>query len=103
MASVVHAFARLLTIEAQDPLLTFLPPWLAVAAVAATIAAAAIATKAAVSTEASSAATAATRAIFAWFGFVDFEGASAKFLAIELINGRRGFFLGGHLDEAKAS
>ena len=100
MVSVAHAFARLITTETQDLLLTFLPAWLAVAAVAATIAAAAITTKAAVSTEAPSA---ATRAILARFGFVDFEGASAKFLAIELVNGRRGFFLGGHLDEAKAS
>ncbi len=42
-------------------------------------------------------------AIFAGLGFVDFQRAPAHFLAIEFLDGRYAFFLGRHLDEAKAA
>src|SRR5260370_19427717 len=42
-------------------------------------------------------------AILAGLGFVDFQRALAHFLAIEFLNGRRAFFLGRHLDKAKAA
>src|SRR6185503_15090403 len=48
-------------------------------------------------------ATSAAGAIFAWFGFIDLQGATTKFLAIELRNSRSRFFLAGHFDEGKAS
>jgi|SRR6185369_960722 len=44
-----------------------------------------------------------TAAIFAGLGFVNFQSPAVYFLAIELIDGRSGLFLGGHLDEAKTS
>jgi hypothetical protein len=59
-------------------------------------AAAAISAKAAI-------AAAATAAIFAWLSFIHFQSTAVDFFAIELIDGSSGLFLGGHLDEAKAS
>jgi hypothetical protein len=58
-------------------------------AVAATTAATAIATAAAT----------ATGALFARTGFVDGQGATVKFFAIDLSNGFGGLFLGSHFDE----
>src|ERR1043166_9256635 len=45
----------------------------------------------------------ASAAILAGFGFIDLQGATTKFLAIELRNCWSGFFLAGHFDEGKAS
>src|SRR5258708_281435 len=42
-------------------------------------------------------------AILAGLGFVDFQRAPAHFLAVEFLDGRRAFFLGRHLDKAKAA
>ena len=47
--------------------------------------------------------TTATTTIFARFGFIDLQGATAQFLAIELIDGRCGLLLRRHFHEAKAS
>jgi|ERR1051325_6258369 hypothetical protein len=68
----------------------------AATAIAITAKAAAVAAKAT-----TSAATAA--AIFARLGFVDFQGSTADFFAIELIDGGGGFLFCRHFDESKAS
>jgi hypothetical protein len=48
-------------------------------------------------------ATTTTAAIFAGLGFVNFQSPAVYFLAIELIDGCGGLFLGGHLDKAEAA
>jgi hypothetical protein len=48
-------------------------------------------------------ATSAAAAILAGFGFIDFQGATTDFLAIEVLNRRCGLFLAGHFHEGKAS
>ena len=89
-----------------------LPARFATAAATAAVAAAAatatttttITAKAsAVAAEATTSAATAATAIFAWLGFVDFQGATADFFAIELIDGCCGFFLGRHFDEGEPS
>jgi hypothetical protein len=63
-------------------------------------AATAIATvPAAITAEVTSAATAAT--IFARPGFVNLQHPTSNFLAVELLNCRRRFFLGRHFDESE--
>ena len=69
-----------------------LPAWFRPASIAA-VSTAAIVAKA----------TSASGAVLAGFGFIDFQGATADFLTIELLNRRCGFFLAGHFDEGKAS
>src|SRR5205085_917111 len=78
-----------------------LPARLAVAA-----AAVAAATSAAAATAAAAEAAAATAAwptVFARPGFVDGQGATAQFLAVELCDGGLRLLLRGHLDEAEAA
>ena len=60
-------------------------------------------TIAAIATAAIVAKATSAAAIFTWFGFIDLQGATTDFLAIELLNRRSGFFLAGHFDEGKAS
>src|SRR3954462_1711116 len=73
----------------------------AAAAATATTATATITTKAATATAATITTEAAT-AILARLGFVDFQRAAADFLAIQLLDGGSGFFLGCHFNEGEA-
>ena len=60
-------------------------------------------TIAAIATAAIVAKATSASAIFAGFGLIDFQGATTKFLAIELLNRGSRFFLAGHFHEGKAS
>src|SRR6266446_6039595 len=76
-----------------------LPTRFAMTTVVATTTAAITTVTAAAAAEAAT--SAATATIFARFSFVDFQGATTQLFAIELINSRRGLFLGGHFDEGE--
>src|SRR5688572_18151892 len=69
------------------------------AVVAAAVSAAAITAEA---TAIAAKATAAA-AILAWFGFVNFQSATAQLLAVELIDSRCTFFISRHFDERESS
>src|SRR5207249_4797491 len=68
----------------------------------AAAAAVATATTAASATTAAIAPTAAAAAAFLRLGFVDGDGSTAEVLAVELVDGRLGSLVGGHLDEAES-
>jgi hypothetical protein len=74
----------------------------ATAAVTTTTTAAA-ATVATIAAAASTATAAASTAVLSGPGFVDVQVTAVKFLAVELLNGRFAFFLGGHFHKTEAT
>jgi hypothetical protein len=91
-----------LDLPARRPVATATTAATAVVATASTTAAA-TATAASTETTATATTTATSTAVFPWSGFIHRQVATVQFFAVELFDGRFGFFLGSHLYKAEAT